>query len=136
MALKLPNDDEAGEMSEINVTPLVDVMLVLLVIFIVTAPLLTQAVRVKLPETEQTEPAPDQHITILSVDPHGHPSIDDRPVPLELLEEDLKALVEQDPDVNLQLQADRAALFESVARVMAIAQRAGIGKLSFVTLQQ
>ncbi|MGH8547632.1 MAG: ExbD/TolR family protein [Methylococcales bacterium] len=136
MAVPLPNDDETGEMSEINVTPLVDVMLVLLVVFIVTAPLLTQAVRVKLPETEQTEPAPDQHITILSVDSEGHPSIDDKPVALEALEEDLKALIEQNPDVNLQLQADRTTIFESVARVMAIAQRSGIGKLSFVTLQR
>ncbi len=136
MAIHLPNDEEAGEMSEINVTPLVDVMLVLLVIFIVTAPLLTQVVRVKLPEIEQTEPAPDQQITILSVDPKGHPSIDDKSVPLESLEGELKALVENDPDVNLQLHADRTAVFESVARVMAIAQRSGIGKLSFVTLQQ
>lgn len=57
-------------------------------------------------------------------------------MPLESLEEELKALAEQDPDVNLQLQAERSALFESVAKVMAIAQRSGIGKLSFVTLQQ
>jgi biopolymer transport protein ExbD len=136
MAIQLPNDDQGGEMSEINVTPLVDVMLVLLVIFIVTAPLLTQAVRVKLPETEQTEPAPDQHITILSVDSAGQPAIDDKPVPLESLEQELKTLADQDPDLNLQLQADRSAIFESVAKVMAIAQRSGIGKLSFVTLQQ
>ncbi|MGH8550003.1 MAG: ExbD/TolR family protein [Methylococcales bacterium] len=136
MASQLPNDNESGEMSEINVTPLVDVMLVLLVVFIVTAPLLTQVVRVKLPETEQTEPAPDQDITILSVNSEGHPSIDDKPVSIESLEAELKALTEQNPDLNLQLQADRGALFESVARVMAIAQRSGIGKLSFVTLQQ
>lgn len=136
MAIQLQNDDEACEMSEINVTPLVDVMLVLLVVFIVTAPLLAQAVRVKLPETVQTEPAPDQHITILSVDSQGQPAIDDKPVTLESLEVELEALLEQNPDLDLQLQADRSAVFESVARVMAIAQRSGIGKLSFVTLQQ
>ncbi|MGH8475703.1 MAG: ExbD/TolR family protein [Methylococcales bacterium] len=115
--MQLPNNDESGEMSEINVTPLVDVMLVLLVISIVTAPLLTQAVRVRLPETEQTEAAPDQDITILSVNSEGHPAIDDKLVPLESLEAELKALVEQNPDLDLQLQADRAALFESVAKV-------------------
>jgi biopolymer transport protein ExbD len=129
-------DDNDGEMSEINVTPLVDVMLVLLVVFIVTAPLLTQVVRVKLPKTEQTEPAPDQHITILSVSATGQSLIDDRPVPLEKLETELKVLQEKDPDINLQLQADKAAMFDAVAKVMASAQRSGIGKLSFVTMQE
>jgi biopolymer transport protein TolR len=136
MAIQLPNDDDGGEMSEINVTPLVDVMLVLLVVFIVTAPLLTQVVRVKLPKTEQTEPAPDQHIAILSVNAEGQPMLDDRPVPLESLEAELKALQERDPEISIQLQADRTAVFDAVAKVMASAQRSGIGKLSFVTVQQ
>ncbi|ESS72128.1 biopolymer transport protein ExbD [Methyloglobulus morosus KoM1] len=135
MAMQTQNDDD-GEMSEINVTPLVDVMLVLLVVFMVTAPLLTQVVRVKLPKTEQTEPAPDQHITVLSVTPDGQPMLDDRRVPLGNLEAELKALQEKDPDINLQLQADKSALFDAVAKVMACAQRSGIGKLSFVTVQE
>jgi biopolymer transport protein TolR len=128
--------DEDGEMSEINVTPLVDVMLVLLVVFIVTAPLLTQVVRVKLPKTEQTEPAPDQHITILSIAANGEAMIDEKPVPLDKLELELKALQEKDPDISLQLQADKTAMFDAVAKVMASAQRSGIGKLSFVTAQE
>lgn len=123
-------------MSEINVTPLVDVMLVLLVVFMVTAPLLTQVVRVKLPKTEQTEPAPDQHLTVLSVTKTGQALLDERPVPIENLETELKALQAKDPDISLQLQADRAAVFEAVAKVLACAQRSGIGKLSFVTLQE
>ncbi|NOU23840.1 MAG: biopolymer transporter ExbD [Methyloglobulus sp.] len=135
MAFQTQNEND-NEMSEINVTPLVDVMLVLLVVFIVTAPLLTQVVRVKLPKTEQTEPAPDQHITILSVTGTGQAMLDERPVAIESLEAELKALQEKDPDINLQLQADRAAVFESVAKVMACAQRSGIGKLSFVTVQE
>ena len=136
MSMHSPNDDVDGELSEINVTPLVDVMLVLLVVFIVTAPLLTQAVRVRLPKTEQTEPAPDQHIAVLSVAANGEPLLDDRPVPLAALEMELKALQEKDPEISLQLQADRAAVFDAVAKVMASAQRSGIGKLSFVTVQQ
>jgi biopolymer transport protein ExbD len=135
MAFQTQNE-ENSEMSEINVTPLVDVMLVLLVVFIVTAPLLTQVVRVKLPKTEQTEPAPDQHITILSVSASGQPMIDDKLVPLEKLETELKSLANKDPDINLQLQADKTAMFEAVAKVMACAQRSGIGKLSFVTVQE
>jgi len=136
MAMQLPSEDEGGEMSDINVTPLVDVMLVLLVVFIVTAPLLTQVVKVKLPKTEQTEPTPDKHVAILAVTASGEAMLDDKPIPLLSLETELKALQQRDPDISIQLQADKAAVFESVAKVMASAQRSGIGKLSFVTVEQ
>ncbi|QFY44559.1 biopolymer transporter ExbD [Candidatus Methylospira mobilis] len=137
MAMHTANDDDnGGEMSEINVTPLVDVMMVLLVVFMVTAPLLTQVVRVKLPKTEQTEPAPDKHVAILSINAAGEPLLDDRLVPLETLETELKNLLNKDPEISIQLQADRAAIFDAVAKVMASAQRSGITKLSFVTLQK
>ncbi|TAN51394.1 MAG: biopolymer transporter ExbD [Methylococcaceae bacterium] len=136
MAMQTPSDDDGGEMSEINVTPLVDVMLVLLVVFIVTAPLLTQVVKVRLPETEATQPAPDQHVSILSIQADGQALLDQHPVPLDSLETELKALQQRDPDISLQLQADRAAVFDAVAKVMAAAQRSGIGKLSFVTVLQ
>jgi len=134
MAMQFNNEEEGGEMSEINVTPLVDVMLVLLVVFIVTAPLLTQVVKVKLPKTEQTEPTPDKHIAILAVTATGEAMLDDKAIPLVNLENELKALQERDPDISVQLQADRAAVFESVAKVMASAQKSGVGKLSFVTV--
>lgn len=136
MAMQFPSEDEGGEMSEINVTPLVDVMLVLLVVFIVTAPLLTQVVKVKLPKTEQTEPTPDKHVAILAVTASGEALLDDKSVPLTSLEAELKSLQERDPDISVQLQADKAAVFESVAKVMASAQRSGIGRLSFVTIEQ
>ena len=136
MSMQRPNDDEGGELSEINVTPLVDVMLVLLIVFIVTAPLLTQVLKVKLPKTEQTEPTPDKHVAVLAVTAGGEAMLDDKPVPLPKLEGELKALQERDPDISVQLQADRAAVFDSVAKVMASAQHSGIGKLSFVTVEQ
>ncbi|MDD2760517.1 MAG: biopolymer transporter ExbD [Methylomonas sp.] len=136
MAMHLPNEDDGGELSEINVTPLVDVMLVLLIVFIVTAPLMTQAVTVKLPKTEQTEPAPDQHVAILSVTSSGEARLNDQFVALDLLENELKDLQARDPEISVQLQADRAAVFEAVAKVLALAQRSGISKLTFVTLAQ
>jgi len=135
MAMQFPSEDEGGEMSEINVTPLVDVMLVLLVVFIVTAPLLTQVVKVKLPKTEQTEPTPDKHVATLAVTASGEALLDDKAVPLTSLETELKTLQERDPDISVQLQADKAAVFESVAKVMASAQRSGVSKLSFVTIE-
>jgi biopolymer transport protein ExbD len=136
MAMQFPHEDTDGEMSDINVTPLVDVMLVLLVVFIVTTPLLTQMVKVKLPKTEQTEPTPDKHVAILAVTASGEALLDDKSVPLDGLDAELKTLQDNDPDISVQLQADKAAVFESVAKVMACAQRSGISKLSFVTLAQ
>ncbi|MGR9052163.1 MAG: ExbD/TolR family protein [Gammaproteobacteria bacterium] len=136
MSMQLPDEDQGGELSEINVTPLVDVMLVLLIVFIVTAPLLTQEVKVKLPKTEQTAPTPNKHMAILAVTAGGEAMLDDKAIPLPNLEDELKALHERDPDIEVQLQADRAAIFDSVAKVMASAQRSGIGKLSFVTVEQ
>lgn len=103
------------------------------IMHIVTAPLLTQLVGVKLPKTEQTEPAPDRHAAMLSVTVDGRALLDGYRV---VLETELKALQEKDPEINLQLQADRTAVFDVVAKVMASAQRSGIGKLSFLTVQQ
>ena len=91
-------------------------------------------VKVKLPKTEQTEPTPDKHVAILAVTATGEAMLDDKAIPLVNLEAELKALQERDPDISVQLQADRAAVFESVAKVMASAQRSGVGKLSFVTV--
>jgi biopolymer transport protein TolR len=136
MPLQLPNENDGGEMSEINVTPLVDVMLVLLIVFIITTPLLTQVVMVKLPKTEATEPTSDRHTAVLAVTAEGEAKLDDKTIELTALENELKALQEHDPDISVQLQADRAAVFESVAKVMASAQRSGISKLSFVTVEE
>jgi biopolymer transport protein TolR len=136
MSMYLPDENEGGKLSEINVTPLVDVMLVLLIVFIVTAPLLIQVVKVKLPKTEQTEPTPDKHVAILAVIASGEALLDDKAVPLTSPETELKALQQRDPDISVQLQADKAAVFESVVKVMASAQRSGVGKLSFVTVEQ
>ncbi len=136
MAFKLDNNAENREISEINVTPFVDVSLVLLIVFMVTAPLLTQMVQVTLPKTAQTEPTADKHVAILSVNAKGEPQLDDKAIQLALLEGELRALLERDPDVNVQLQADRAAVFDSVAQVLACAQRSGISRLSFITLEK
>ena len=136
MAIQLHNDGESREISDINVTPFVDVMLVLLIVFMITAPLLTQEVRVTLPKTAQTEPVLDKHISILSVNAQGEPQLDDKSISLAALESELKARLQRDPNVSVQLQADRAAIFDSVAKVMACAQRSGISRLSFVTLEK
>jgi len=132
MAFK--NDSSEREaMSEINVTPLVDVMLVLLVVFIVTAPLLTQAVRVDLPKTEKTEPAPSDHVSTIAIDAQGHITLNDRPQPLDALEPQLRSLQQADPELIVQFQADAAVPYGRVAEAMAVAHKAGITKLAFIT---
>jgi len=132
MAFKTDSSDREA-MSEINVTPLVDVMLVLLVVFIVTAPLLTQAVRVNLPKTEKTDPAPDKHLATIAIDAKGQISLNEQPQPLQGLEAQLRGLQQADPELTVQFQADAAVPYGEVAKAMAVAHRAGVTKLAFIT---
>ncbi len=125
---------EQAAMSEINVTPLVDVMLVLLIVFIVTAPLLMQAVQVKLPKTEAVNPVTQARTVQLSVNAEGSVFVDQRAVHLDVLEKELKTLLAQSPELSVQLHADEAVRYGRVAQVMAATQRAGIVKLGFVTV--
>lgn len=134
MAFTLRSNHSA--MSEINVTPLVDVMLVLVVVFLVTAPLLTQSLTVALPKTAATRtPAPTQTLA-LTVNRQGEVFLDQRPVALGDLEQSLRTTRESGAQTNVTIQADDAVPFGTVARVMALAQRAGIERMSVVTLVQ
>ena len=132
MAFKTDSSDREA-MSEINVTPLVDVMLVLLIVFIVTAPLLTQAVKVDLPKTEKTDPSPDQHTSTIAIDAQGKATLNEQPLALDGLEQSLRALLQADPELIVQFQADKAVPYGTVAEAMAIAHKAGIQKLAFIT---
>jgi len=132
MAFKTDSSDREA-MSEINVTPLVDVMLVLLVVFIVTAPLLTQAVRVDLPKTEKTDPTPDEHVATVAIDAQGAITLNDQPQPPQTLEAQLRSLLQADPELIVQFQADEAVPYGRVAEAMAMTHRAGITKLAFIT---
>ena len=119
-------------MSEINVTPLVDVMLVLLVVFIVTAPLLTQAVTVKLPKTVATAPAVPKPPQTVHLTADGALRLDQTPMTDATLAQALAQQVAHAP-VELRLHADEHVPYGRVAEIMAIAQHAGVEKLSFIT---
>jgi biopolymer transport protein ExbD len=134
MALHIASKQSA--MSEINVTPLVDVMLVLLIVFIVTAPLLMQAVPVDLPKTAQVAPLKKTHTVQLSVDAQGTVHIDQRAIHFDALESEMKALVGGGAEISVQLHADENVRYGRVAQVMAAVNRAGITKLGFVTVQE
>jgi biopolymer transport protein ExbD len=131
MALQVRSDHAA--MSDINVTPLVDVMLVLLVVFIVTAPLLTQAVPVHLPKTAATRPVTETHNVTLSINRQGELFLERQPMTPERLETELAVRRGKDSETNLLVQADGGVNFERVAQALASAQRAGITRLAVLT---
>jgi biopolymer transport protein TolR len=120
-------------MSEINVTPMVDVMLVLLIIFMVTAPLIQQGVKVNLPETKAAPVESNEKKLILSVDSSHRVFLGDVEVPLDDLEEKLKSNAKAQADKEVYLHADKEIPYGVVVDVMAAAQRAGISNVGMIT---
>jgi biopolymer transport protein TolR len=119
-------------MSDINVTPLVDVMLVLVVIFIITAPLLASSVRLDLPRTEGAQPGDVPQFVTVALDLSGQLYLDDRPVALDQLAVQLAAAARRNPETELQLRADKAVPYGKVVEVMGTAQKAGLNRIGFV----
>ena len=120
-------------MSEINVTPLVDVMLVLLIIFMITAPLIQQGVKVNLPEAKAAPVEAQEKKLVLSVDAQKRVFIGEAEVPLESLEEKLRSNAKAQADKEVYLHADRDIPYGVVVEVMAAAQRAGIDNVGMIT---
>ncbi len=120
-------------MSDINVTPLVDVMLVLLIIFMVTAPMMMQGVNVSLPKTTSKPlPAEKEHL-IITVDRSHQVYINDYKVELEALQTKLKKIYEGRPDEKVYFRADKGVPYGIVVRVMSEVKNAGVEKLGMVT---
>jgi biopolymer transport protein TolR len=135
MAVNLSGDSD-DVVSDINVTPLVDVMLVLLVVFIVTAPLLTNAVKVTLPQTGTVSPIEPKRNVTVSVDAQGKVYLDKAEVNLAGLEAQLDTLHRADPDIAVHLNADEAVNYGLVAKAMSAVDRSGITKLSVLTASE
>ncbi len=119
-------------MSEINVTPMVDVMLVLLVIFILTAPLLASSIKLDLPKTDAAKPGEAPAFVTLVVDKAGQVFLNDQPVAIDQLRSSLTKTARQNPDTEVQLRADAAVPYGRVVEVMGVAQKAGLGRIGFV----
>ncbi|AKZ62331.1 biopolymer transporter ExbD [Herbaspirillum hiltneri N3] len=128
------NDNhQAGPMAEINVTPMVDVMLVLLVIFILSAPLFTHSLQLDLP-TAKSAPAPEKPQTVsVAIDAAGKLYWQDQAVTLEELTRRMAQAAGKKPQPEVQLRADKATRYEVIADVMSAAQSNGLNKLGFVT---
>ena len=120
-------------MSDINVTPFVDVMLVLLIIFMVTAPMMVQGVNISLPEAV-SEPMPSKQETlVVSINKDNHVFINDYRVTLDFLQEKIKKTLEGRDNREVFLKADKTIPYGMVVRVMSEIKKAGIEKLGMVT---
>jgi biopolymer transport protein ExbD len=125
--------NHSAPMNEINMIPLIDVMLVLLVIFIITAPLLTHAVKIDLPQAS-SQPLPEKpEVISIAIDGAGNMYWNDVPMVQGELTVKLQQAATQEPQPELHIRADKETRYQLLAEVMSDAQNAGIQKLGFVS---
>ncbi len=125
-------EDLQAPMAEINATPLVDVLLVLLVIFLVTAPMLTNAVKLQLPK-ETTAQVKEEKTSTLAIDAAGQYYLDDKPLTVSELEQQLTQLATSDAKRPLHIRADESVPYGKVSHILALAMRTGLTNVGFIT---
>ena len=126
-------DDTDEVMNEINMTPLVDVMLVLLIIFIITVPVMKHSVNIDLPRASSEQQLVKPETVRLSVDADGSYYVNDAKISDQELAPRLRAAAAQNPQPDLHIRGDKAVRYERVAQAMAAAQQAGLRKIGFIT---
>ena len=127
------SDDDTEVMNEINMTPLVDVMLVLLIIFIITVPVMKHAINVELPQASSERQNLKPETIQLSVDAQGAYFLNQTAVTEEVLVNQLQAEAAKQPQPELHIRGDKAVRYEFVAQAMATAKQAGLHKIGFIT---
>ena len=137
MALSLPPSGEAGEdryapLAEINVTPMVDVMLVLLVVFMVTAPLLTVGVPLDLPKSRASQLTEPKKPVIISLNRDGGVFIGDEPINADELEPRLAALAAEDPNRIVYVRSDKTNTYAQLMDALGLVNQAGFSKVSLI----
>ncbi|EIM98564.1 biopolymer transport protein ExbD/TolR [Paraburkholderia hospita] len=127
-------DEDDGLMNEINMTPLVDVMLVLLIVFMVTIPVIRHAVKIDLPHaSSQKEDTKPVQVTV-SIDAEGNVMWNQQKISGEALQAKIAAAAQQNPQPELHLDADRKVAYEKVAQILSAAQATGLTRIGFVTV--
>ena len=129
---RLERTEGPRPMSDINVTPLVDVMLVLVVILIITAPLMASSLRLDLPRAEGARPQDAPKFVTVGMDARGGLFLDDKPVTPAQLAQALSEAAKRSPETEVQLRADRSVPYGKVVEVMGAAQKAGLSRVGFV----
>ena len=119
-------------MSEINMTPLIDVMLVLVVIFIVTAPLLVNTIQIDIPKAQSSQSGPVPALVTLTIDKKGVVFINDAAQSMQTLADSLKQAAQNNLATEVQLRADTAVPYGRVVEVMGLVQKAGLTRIGFV----
>lgn len=132
MQSQFEREELQAPLSEINMTPLVDVMLVLLVIFLVTAPMLNSSIKLNLPSESASQITEQKPVTI-SVNKSGTYFLNDRAVAAKELESELEIIAKQNPKQQIHLRADIDASYGQVSKVLAISQRMGLSNIAFIT---
>jgi biopolymer transport protein TolR len=130
---RLERSARPAPMSDINMTPLIDVMLVLLVIFIITAPLMTSSLKLDLPKTDSATPNSAPSFIALAIDADGKLFFGDELLSREALAQRIAAAAKANPQLEVQLRADRKVSYGSVAELIAMIQKAGLSRIGFVT---
>ena len=134
MAIHLPDQEEDGLLGQINTTPLVDVMLVLLIIFLITIPVVTQSVKLQLPHEQNVVTVTKPENILLAVSKDGDVYWNTRLIPdNETLVKELKKESVKEPQPEVHIRGDENVRYESVGRLIVACQRAGIAKVAFVT---
>ncbi|MBU3584827.1 biopolymer transporter ExbD [Polynucleobacter sp. AM-26B4] len=126
-------DDDSPPMAEINMTPLVDVMLVLLIVFMITIPVMQHAVKVDLPQASSQRNDVKPESINLSIGANGQVFWNSSPIDLNTLSIYAQTAAKKSPQPEVQLKADKNVRYESVAQVLSTAKRSGLTKIGFVT---
>ncbi|QPF76218.1 biopolymer transporter ExbD [Roseateles sp. DAIF2] len=129
---RLERRDAPKPMGEINMTPLIDVMLVLLVIFMITAPLMSSSLRLNLPESEAATPSEAPAFIAVALQPDGSLYLGEEKLEPAAFRERVGLLAKGRPDMEVQLRADKAVPYGSVAELIGWVQAAGLNRIAFV----
>ena len=130
---RLERTSRPAPMSDINMTPLIDVMLVLLVIFIITAPLMTSSLKLDLPKTDAATPTSAPSFIALAIDAEGKLFFGDEALDRAALATRVAAAAKANPQLEVQLRADQKVPYGQVAELIALIQKAGLSRIGFVT---
>jgi biopolymer transport protein TolR len=130
---RLERNSGPAPMSDINMTPLIDVMLVLLVIFIITAPLMTSSLKLDLPKTDAATPQAAPTFIAVAIDGNGKLFLGDEALTREQIGQRLVAAAKGNPQLEVQLRADQKVAYGQVADLIGLVQKAGLTRIGFVT---
>ncbi len=130
---RLERPGASRPMSDINMTPLIDVMLVLLVIFMITAPLMTSSLKLDLPKAEGARPTDASQFVTVAVDPQGRLFWGDEAVSADQLKARVREAAQRNPATEVQLRADRSVAYGRIAELIGLVQDGGLSRIGFVT---